>query len=203
LIPDYSARGKREVWLTFDDGPRGAHDGNPSTTEAVLKTLDKYKIKATFFVVGENVARFPNIVRRTFDAGHRVGNHTYTHPYLTKLSSAAVTKQIADTDSLIAPYQASGSKIFRPPFGDHNPTVVSIVLGLGYRTILWDVDTRDWDRQYQPDAWMQLGIDGIRKRAKSKVLNHDIHPTTAAHLDEFIRRIVALGDVVFPPPSEL
>lgn len=66
--------------------------------------------------------------------------------------------------------------------------------------MLWSVDTRDWDAQYQPDGWMQLAIDQIRKRGDSRVLNHDIHKTTANNLEEFIRRIKALGDVAFPSP---
>ncbi len=197
LVPKYASSGQKKVWLTFDDGP------HPSNTDLVLKTLDQFGIKATFFVVGENVARYPKMVQRTFDAGHRIGNHTYTHPQLPKLSRQAIKKELEDTEALIARYQAPDKKILRPPYGAHNSVVDSIARDLGYRLIFWSVDTLDWNSQYQPDGWIQHGIEQIRARDQSVVLNHDIHKTTAENLAEFIRRITALGGVSFQPPSAL
>jgi peptidoglycan/xylan/chitin deacetylase (PgdA/CDA1 family) len=195
-VPRYASGPKKKVWLTFDDGP------HPSHTDQVLKTLDQFQIKATFFVVGENVVRLPKIVQRTFDAGHRIANHTYTHPHLPKLSKAAIRKEIEDTERLISNYQVSG-KLLRPPYGAHNATVDAIAAELGYRLKFWSVDTLDWNAQYQPDGWVQHGIEQIRTRDESVVLNHDIHKTTAENLGDFIRRIIDLGTVSFEPPSTI
>jgi peptidoglycan/xylan/chitin deacetylase (PgdA/CDA1 family) len=156
----------------------------------------------TFFVVGQNVAAREAVVKRAFDAGHRIGNHSYTHPDLTKLAEPEVFSEIKRTDDLISRY-AGEEKVFRPPYGSHNAKVDRVAARLGYRVVLWSVDTLDWDKHYQPDKWVQHGIDQIRNRDSSRVLNHDIHKTTADNYDTFIRRIVAIGSVIFEPPSTL
>jgi peptidoglycan/xylan/chitin deacetylase (PgdA/CDA1 family) len=88
-------------------------------------------------------------------------------------------------------------KLFRPPYGAHNETVDSIVAELGYRLCSWNVDTLDWNARYQPDKWVQHGMDRIRTGDTSIVLTHDIHQSTADHIDCFISRLKALGDVTF------
>jgi peptidoglycan/xylan/chitin deacetylase (PgdA/CDA1 family) len=196
MIPKYSTRAKRSVWLTFDDGP------HRSNTEQVLKALDQFKIRATFFVIGENVEKLQGIVRRTFDAGHRVGNHSFTHPHLPQLSPDKVREEIQKTDSLILPY-AGTDKILRPPYGAHNKIVDDIITELGYRSIFWNVDTLDWDRKYQPRKWIDHGLEQIKSRDHCVVLNHDIHKTTADNLGSFLQGINQLGNVQFEPPEKL
>jgi len=171
-------------------------------TPQVLKTLSKHKIKATFFVIGENVKRWPRILEQTHEEGHKIGNHSYTHPHLTDLSQAKVRSEIKKTDRLISPY-LSGDKLFRPPYGAHNATVDRIVRSLGYRLVFWNVDTLDWNTQYQPDRWIENGIEQIQSRDSCIILNHDIHKTTADYLDTFIRNINELGNVVFQNPEAL
>jgi peptidoglycan/xylan/chitin deacetylase (PgdA/CDA1 family) len=190
LIPEYRTASGRVVHLTFDDGP------HPTQTDRILKTLDKYHIKATFFLVGQNVANNPNVVKRVAAAGHRIGNHTYTHANLVRLTATEVRSQIERTGKLLAAYLGD-DKLFRPPYGSHNAVVDRVMRDLGYRMVLWNVDTLDWDKRYQPDKWMQHGIDQIRARDNSTVLNHDIHKTTADHLGDFIARIKALGTTNF------
>ena len=85
----------------------------------------------------------------------------------------------------------------RPPYGAHNRQVDAIVTEFGYRTILWNVDTLDWDKQYQPDKWVHMGWTRIRAREPAPVLNHDIHKTTADHLDTFVAGIEAWGRIEF------
>jgi len=196
LIPNYAARAGKEVWLTFDDGP------HPTQTDRVLKVLDQFAIKATFFVVGRNASNRKALVRKAYEAGHRIGNHSFTHRDLTKLTEAQVRDEIAKTHDLIAAY-VGRDRIFRPPYGAHNARVDKVASSLGYRLVLWNVDTLDWSSKYHPDKWVRHGIDQIRARDQSRVLNHDIHKTTADHLAKFINRIKQIGGVTFMPPSTL
>lgn len=186
LIPKYPTSGRRTVRLTFDDGP------HPTETERVLETLAANEIKATFFMLGQNVQKNPGIVQQVAAGGHSIGNHTYTHPNLVELCAHEIRSEIERTDELLAAYLGD-SKLFRPPYGSHDERVDAIVAELGYRIISWNVDTLDWDRRYQSDKWVQHGIDQIREHESSTVLNHDVHKTTADHLDDFIARINALG----------
>jgi peptidoglycan/xylan/chitin deacetylase (PgdA/CDA1 family) len=195
-VPKYAAARTKDVLLTFDDGP------HPKQTEVVLEVLQQYKIAAMFFVIGENVQRLPKIVAKTNKLGHRIGNHTFTHPHLSRLSASKMKAEIIKTEDLIRPYLTQG-KILRPPYGDHSVLVDQVAAELGYRLVFWNVDTLDWNKKYQPDGWEQLGIDQIRERDSSIVLNHDIHVTTAEHLEDFIKRIIKLGNVRFRSPFDM
>jgi peptidoglycan/xylan/chitin deacetylase (PgdA/CDA1 family) len=197
LKPVYAAAAAtKHIWLTFDDGP---HSTN---TDKVLATLAQHGIKATFFVVGENVKSRKQIVQRAFDAGHRIGNHSYSHPNLTTLTDAQIRDQIVKTETLISGFLGK-AKLFRPPYGAHNARVDKIIAQLGYRSIFWNVDTEDWNKKNQPTGWITLGVNQIKVRSDCRVLNHDIHTTTAANLATFIQRIKQLGNVTFMDPSTL
>jgi peptidoglycan-N-acetylglucosamine deacetylase len=194
--PVFKAGVRKQVWLTFDDGP------HPVRTAKVLDVLSSHGITACFFLIGKNAEQFPALVARIEREGHRVGNHTYAHPQLTTLTAAKVREQLLRTERILGTHLKS-PKLFRPPFGAHNATVDSVVAGLGYRTILWNVDTVDWNKAFQPDKWVTHGLAQIKARNNSVVLNHDIHATTAAHLDTFIRKIKRLGNVTFMRASTL
>jgi peptidoglycan/xylan/chitin deacetylase (PgdA/CDA1 family) len=153
-------------------------------------------------MVGRNVQAFRQVAQDVHDRGHRIGNHSYTHPDLTTLSASQIRQEILKTDALIEPW-VGPDKILRPPYGAHNGLVDQIAKNLGYRLVFWNVDTLDWNKLYQPDRWIQHGIDQIRGRDNSLVLNHDIHKTTVDNFDTFIQRIAAIGQVVFQPPSAL
>jgi peptidoglycan/xylan/chitin deacetylase (PgdA/CDA1 family) len=192
--PEYLTGQPKKIWLTFDDGP------HPANTPAVLKILKKEKIAATFFLVGQNVAASPSLVDQIVQEGHRIGNHSYTHADLTKLSDKGVRKELKKTDDLISPY-AGADKLFRPPYGAHNKTVDDIARELGYRICLWSVDTLDWNSAYQPVGWVQHGINQIIARDTSVVLMHDIHKTTVDYLPDFIGKIRALNAEFEAPPK--
>ncbi len=196
IIPKYSTRARKKIWLTFDDGP------HPKNTDVVLSTLDKLKIKATFFVVGENAKKLATVVKRVFDAGHRIGNHSFTHPDLTKLTAARVREEIQKTEDLILPYLGT-EKLFRPPYGAHNAMVDGVIKQLGYRSIFWTVDTLDWDAKYQPKKWIEHGLEQIKSRDDCRVLNHDIHKTTSDNLGTFIEQINKIGNAGFESPDTL
>lgn len=124
------------VALTFDDGP------DPIYTPQVLKILNKYKAKATFFLVGEAAKKYPDLVRSIAENGHEIGNHAWNHLNLTSVRSRfRRIKQLWKCSRAIAPY---GSRVFRPPYGAHNKQVQYDAGLLRYKLILWNVSAQDW-----------------------------------------------------------
>lgn len=185
--------GVREVVFSFDDGP------HPVNTPKLLDVLAKHGVKAIFFTVGQNLAtpHGKEILKRIAGDGHYVGNHTYTHPNLAKLTEAQIRDEIGKTAALIGDADR-GIKLLRPPYGSHNQLVDKVAHDLGYRIVLWNVDTQDWNPRFKDGGWVQLGLDQIEAREHSLVLAHDIHPTTVAKVDDFITAIKALPNVQFP-----
>jgi peptidoglycan/xylan/chitin deacetylase (PgdA/CDA1 family) len=128
------------VALTFDDGP------SPQTVQ-VLDTLDAYGVKATFFVIGKNVERHPEMVREILRRGHEIGNHTYTHRLLTALETQrTISDEIAKGSEAIEKATGQCPQLFRPPCGWRSPWMMKAVKELGYPTVTWDVDPSDWKR---------------------------------------------------------
>jgi len=127
--------------LTFDDGP------NPEYTPQILEILEKNNAKATFFVVGEFVNYHPQIVRQIVEAGHEIGNHTFSHPDLRDLSEDQIQDEIERTESVISAITGSRSALFRPTYGLYDSSTVSLVERLGYRFVTWSdgLYTRDWE----------------------------------------------------------
>jgi peptidoglycan/xylan/chitin deacetylase (PgdA/CDA1 family) len=182
------------VYLTFDDGPHPRH------TPAILDVLADRGFRATFFVLGRNVRRAGTaMLERARAAGHRIGNHAFSHRDLTTIPEAQVHREIARTESLIADVLGPG-RLFRPPYGAWNGAVARVVEDLGYHHVSWNVDTRDWNPEYQPDEWVRFAFDQIRGRERSVVLAHDIHRTTADHLADLLRLIEGIGGVICDGP---
>lgn len=126
------------VGLTFDDGPSG-------TTPALLNALRQNGLRATMFNEGQDAAAYPAQVKAQVDAGMWVGNHTYTHPHLTRLGQAQIDSEIARTQQAIAGAGGGTPKLFRPPYGETNATVKAVAAKYGLTEILWDVDSQDWN----------------------------------------------------------
>lgn len=122
------------VALTFDDGPS-------RYTMTLLNTLEKYHAKATFFMVGESVSSYPSTVRKMYDIGCELGNHTYSHPSLTSLGSSQIASQISSTNAKIRAITGHNATVVRPPYGNCNSYVLSAI---GAPAILWSIDPRDW-----------------------------------------------------------
>ena len=137
---------KKNVYLTFDDGPI------PEMTQWILEILDKYQIKATFFCVGENVAKHPELYDMIVERGHRVGNHTHNHIQGIHFQSKNYIRNVADASKYI------DSNLFRPPHGHMRLTQVWRLRKL-FRIIMWDVVTRD----YSPHMTAK-GVFNIVKR---------------------------------------
>lgn len=122
------------VALTFDDGPM------PGFTDEVLEILDRTGARATFFVVGSNVERWPADVRAMAAAGHELGNHSYSHGRLLLKSPASIRSEVLRTDSLIRGTGHTGEIHFRPPYGKKLVVLPWVLSRLGTRTVLWDIE---------------------------------------------------------------
>ena len=133
-----SSSSAKRIALTFDDGP------SRRNTEEILSILREYGVSATFFVIGENAAKDPERIRMIFDAGHEIGNHTYTHAYISKISEDALRREIQKTEDVLQEITGERPKVFRPPGGYYNDASLQIVEDMGYRSVLWSLDTRDW-----------------------------------------------------------
>ena len=179
-----------EVLLTFDDGP------HPTLTPKLLDCLAEHGATGVFFVIGQRVASPAGraIIRRAHAEGHRIGNHTFTHPDLTKLTEAQVRDEIVRTGDLLTEF-LTDHKLFRPPYGAHNSVVDRVVRELDYHMVLWNVDSEDWRRK--PDAWVEPSVASIGSRASSTFLCHDIHPTTVDNFPGFLAKVAAIPRVRF------
>ena len=186
----------RKVWITFDDGP------HPNHTTRILDTLHGYQVRATFFWIGKQAERYPEIVQRAVDDGHCLGNHSYSHQFLTQLNRTAIYQEIMLADEVLAPYRQNGMKLFRPPHGDHDAIVDQVAEDAGYQTVMWNCSTRDWSRPFQPYGWVTLGSLLVRMMKSSIVLMHADLPGTADHLEKFLDHIKRL-DAEFMPPETL
>ncbi|SDW74821.1 Peptidoglycan/xylan/chitin deacetylase, PgdA/CDA1 family [Alicyclobacillus hesperidum] len=124
--------------ITFDDGPDAEY------TPQILETLRHYGVPAVFFCIGEQVARYPDVLRAIDAAGHAIGNHTMTHPHLTELPNDEIRKQLTDAANQIEATIGKRPHLFRPPYGDMDERVERIARELGYQPVLWDVDSVDW-----------------------------------------------------------
>jgi len=130
---------KNVVALTFDDGPSALY------TPQILDILKKNGVRATFFVIGENVEKYPFLVKREVDEGHCVGNHTWSHPLNAPLESRkTLDGQILRTDSAV--FKAAGvhTRLLRPPHGWESPWMVRNAESLGYDVVTWTVNPGDW-----------------------------------------------------------
>jgi peptidoglycan/xylan/chitin deacetylase (PgdA/CDA1 family) len=154
------------VALTFDDGP------NPAVTPALLTLLKRRQVPATFFVVGQRVAAAPALVRRAARDGHAIGNHTYQHETLTSLSDAGVRSTLGRTQRAVRAAGAPRARLMRPPYGAVNGRVRSVAAEMGLRTVLWDVDTRDW-QSGSSAVIAERVLSAIGPHRRNIVLLHD------------------------------
>ncbi|QHW30777.1 polysaccharide deacetylase family protein [Paenibacillus rhizovicinus] len=134
----WGPRRYRRVALTFDDVP------DPRYTPQVLETLARYKVRATFFVVGQRAAAHPALVRRMVREGHIVGNHSLNHPVFSRISLYAMQQQISRTDWTLRPLVGYSPRFVRPPYGEIVPAQVEWLRSQGYTVVNWDVDSQDW-----------------------------------------------------------
>lgn len=133
-----------DVYLTFDDGPI------PEVTPQVLAILAKYGVKATFFMVGENIDKHPEVFKQVVQAGHSIGNHTYNH---LKGWRTSFKDYMENTDRCADRIQSTD--LFRPPYGKATLRQRRALHRMGYKLIYWDILTRDYDASVTPEAMLR------------------------------------------------
>jgi peptidoglycan-N-acetylglucosamine deacetylase len=145
-----------ELALTFDDGP------NPAWTPRLLDILAVHDVRATFFLVGRYAQAEPELVRRIADAGHLIGNHSWSHPNLAITAPSRVRAELSQTSDTLAQITGAPVRYFRPPFGARRPDVLQAAKSLGMKPVLWNAITTDWS---EPSA------DRIADRLERKIDN--------------------------------
>ena len=173
------------IAMTFDDGPSAA------LTPKLLDLLAAHHIKATFFVIGENVAEHPEVVARAAREGHEIANHSWSHPNLAKMSPESVRSQLQRTDDAIKSATGKSPTLLRPPYGSVTEREKRWIHDeFGYDIILWDVDPLDWKR---PGAAAVRNRILKETRPGSIVLSHDIHPGTVEAMPSTLDELEAKG----------
>ncbi len=173
------------VALTFDDGP------HPTYTPRLLDILKAKNVKATFYVVGTNARRYPEIMRRIIAEGHEIGNHTVNHPNLSKMSDDGVRKELRGTHEAIVAATGMPPRTMRPPYGAITATQKSwIRKEFGYPTILWSVDPEDWKKPGSTAVTSRL-VSGAAPGGI--LLVHDIHGGSIDAMPATIDQIKAKG----------
>jgi peptidoglycan/xylan/chitin deacetylase (PgdA/CDA1 family) len=173
------------IAMTFDDGPHATN------TAKLLEIAAKRHIKLTFFVLGECVEQNPAVLQREVAEGHEIGNHSWSHPNLAKLSNDAVHNQLQRTEDIIVKTAGVKPKLMRPPYGELTKQQRILVNhDFGYKVILWDVDPLDWKRP-GPSVVARRIIAGTR--SGSIILSHDIHPPTIEAMPQVFDALLAKG----------
>ncbi len=189
-LPIYSVkRDDNKASISFD-----AAWGNEDTQQ-LIDILAKYQVKATFFVVGGWVDKYPESVKALADAGHEVMNHSNTHPYMTKLSSQGMLDEVNACADKVEKVTGVRPKLFRPPYGDYNDTLIRTLNENGFYGIQWSVDSLDWK---------ELPASEITQRVTSKieagsiVLFHNAAKHTPEALPGILEAVAAKGIELVP-----
>ena len=187
LVPIYCVedKGDKTVALSFD-----AAWGNEDT-EQLISILGKYKVKATFFVVGSWVDKYPESVKQLSDAGHEINNHSNSHPHMPQLSVTQMIDELNACNEKISAITGKKPILFRAPYGDYDNTMLKTVTDNGMYTIQWDVDSRDWKEEYTTDMIVRGVCDNVK--SGSIVLFHNAAKNTPEALPIILEKLIAEG----------
>ena len=160
VLPIYSVeRADKVISVTFDASWGG------DKTRAILDLLDEYNAKATFFLVGIWVDKYPELVQEIAKRGHEIGNHSDSHAHFTQISDAQIRQELKDCSDKIEDLTGTRPTLFRPPYGDYNSKVITVVRDAGYEAVQWSIDSLDWKNR---------GVNDLVKRATNNVQKGDI-----------------------------
>lgn len=179
----------KNIYLTFD---AGYENGN---TSAILDALKKHQVPATFFVVGNFLSQNPDLIKRMEKEGHIIGNHTMTHPNMSKISTKeAFQKELSDVEAIYK--EVTGNemiKFYRPPQGIYSTLNLSMAKELGYHTFFWSLAYVDWYQDNQPDPQEAITKLTNRIHPGAIVLLHSTSSTNALILDELLSKWEQMG----------
>ncbi|WP_404288774.1 polysaccharide deacetylase family protein [Glutamicibacter arilaitensis] len=166
--------------LTFDDGPG-------EFTDRLLDELGEQQTPATFFVLGKNVEKYPQTLKRMVDEGHQIGSHTYDHKDLTTLTAEGIEHEVQWTADAIEEAAGVRPNILRPPFGSHGAVYDRLI---PYPLVLWDVDTLDW-QHHDPKKTVKIAMEEVG--AGSIILLHDIHESSVKAVPQLVSELQQEG----------
>ena len=191
-LPIYSvATDEKKIAISFD-AAWGAED-----FDSIMETLDKHNVKTTFFMTGEWIEKYPECVKTLVEKGHDLGNHSASHPDMTKLSKEAQKEQILKAHNAVKELTGYEMELFRPPYGAYNNEVILTCYEVGYYPIQWDVDSLDWK-----DLTASEIIDKVCNHKSldcgSIILCHNGAKHTAEALDEMLTNLKKQGYEIVP-----
>jgi peptidoglycan-N-acetylglucosamine deacetylase len=165
-----AGRDPAEIALTYDDGP------NDAATMELLEVLERHQVRATFFMIGRFVRQRPEIARAVQEAGHLVGNHTMTHPWLAWQPAQVIREELRDCNAALEDVLGAAVRYFRPPHGARRPYVSRVAQELGLKTVQWNVQGNDWEPigAETITAKLEDGMRAVTRRGRgANLLLHD------------------------------
>lgn len=172
------------IALTFDDGPE------IESTTRILETLKAYDAKATFFMLGKNAQKYPELAKQVADQGHEVANHSITHADLNAVNRDRIHQEVTTSIQQIESATGKTPQLFRPPYGNYNDSVTQVAQTTEQTIVLWSIDTYDWKHR---NANVTYETVKNNVRPGSIILMHDIHNTTADALPQVMEYLSEEG----------
>lgn len=168
----------------------------------ILQLLAQHEAKATFFITGRWAEKFPHLVREIAAAGHEVGNHGYAHPHVARLEQRQIKEDLERGEAVLRSLLGSGTRYYAPPYGEATPLVVETAAALGYQTVLWTIDSVDWQPGREPAAVMAGVREGLVAGAlillHPTALTVEVLPSLLTYLAEQHYRPLTLSEVLAP-----
>jgi len=181
----------QEIALTFDDGP------NPRWTPQLLDLLARFNVRATFFLIGQFAVKQRDLVRRTHEAGHLIGNHTWTHPNLFRTDRWQTRKELDETTNRLQQITGTRVRFFRPPFGARRVHTLLIARELGLIPVTWNVIGNDWDAPSTEAIVQRVTRLADKNHRRGQATNLVLHDGGHRSLDaDRSRTVVATGDLL-------
>jgi peptidoglycan/xylan/chitin deacetylase (PgdA/CDA1 family) len=156
---------ENKVYLTFDDGP------TPEITEWTLNQLKEHNAKATFFCIGDNVRKYPEIFQKVINEGHSIGNHTFNHLNGWKTSTSDYIENVKLYETEHCKLNTEHCKLFRPPYGKIKPSQSKILRKFGYKIIMWDIISYDFDNTISKEKCLENVLKNVK--SGSIIVFHD------------------------------
>jgi len=191
-LPIYSVKTEEKKIAISFDAAWGSDD-----FPKIMEILDKHNVKTTFFMTGEWVEKYPECVKTLVEKGHDLGNHSATHPDMTKLTKEKQREQILEVHNQVKELTGYEMELFRPPYGAYNNDVIRTCYEVGYFPIQWDVDSLDW-KDYEPERIISNVCDHDSLGGGSIILCHNGAKYTAEALDAMLVKLKEQGYEIVP-----
>lgn len=201
-LPIYCVeREDKKIAISFDCAWGTDH------TDDILAALEQNDVKCTFFMVQFWVEKYPEFVKKIDEAGHEIGTHSRTHPYMSKLGEERIREELSSSSSAISAVTGKTVELFRPPYGDYNNLVVNTARSMGLYPIQWDVDSLDWKDLSSQEIAMRI-INGVKPGSIILCHNNGLHtaealPLIFSTLQNRGYEFVPIGELIYKDSYEI